>query len=111
LSTSHGSQGRTVARVLVVQSALSLPATNRTQAYVSASRGREMAVVLTDSKQALKDAIGRDDRRTSATEFARRKKLSWRQRMQRHVLRLRRQPEQVNSRQPDHELNRTEMSR
>jgi conjugative relaxase-like TrwC/TraI family protein len=111
LSTSYGSQGRTVGRVLVVQSALSLPATNKTQAYVSASRGREMAIVLTDSKQALKDASLRDDRRTSASEFARRKKLSWRQRMQRHVLRLRRVAEQTKSRQPEHELKRTEMSR
>jgi conjugative relaxase-like TrwC/TraI family protein len=100
LSTSHGSQGRTVSRVLVVQSALSLPATNQTQAYVSASRGKEMAVVVTDSKQALKDASGRDDRRTSATEFVRLKKLTWRQRMHKHVLHLRRLAERTKLRSP-----------
>jgi ATP-dependent exoDNAse (exonuclease V) alpha subunit len=111
LSTSHGSQGRTVSRVLVVQSALSLPATNQTQAYVCASRGREMAVVLTASKQALHDASGRDDRRTSATEFARLKKRSWRQQMQKHVLRLRRLAEQGSSRPPQHERQRMELSR
>ena len=69
LSTSHGSQGRTVSRVLIVQSALSLPATNQTQAYVqSASRGREMAVVLTDSKQVVLEGRGASatHRRTSA---------------------------------------------
>jgi conjugative relaxase-like TrwC/TraI family protein len=98
LSTSYGSQGRTVNRVLIVQSSLSTPATNQTQAYVSASRGREMAVVLTDSKESLRDAMGRDDRRQTASEFARCKRLSWRQRMQRHVLRMRRMAEQTKSR-------------
>src|SRR5581483_4825600 len=90
LSTSHGSQGRTVDRVLVVQSAVSAPATNRTQAYVSASRGREMALVLTDRKDELLKASERDDSRTTASEFVRRR-TTWRQRMQGHVLRLRRQ--------------------
>ena len=40
LSTSHAAQGRTVQRVLVVQSALSAPATSDAQAYVSVSRGK-----------------------------------------------------------------------
>jgi conjugative relaxase-like TrwC/TraI family protein len=101
LSTSYGSQGRTVPRVLIVQSSLSAPATNRTQAYVSASRGREMALVLTDSKEALKETTARDDRRTSASEFVRLKRPSWRQRMQKHVLRIRRLAERTSSRLPE----------
>jgi len=112
LSTSYGAQGRTVPRVLIVQSALSAPATNQTQAYVSASRGREMAMVLTDSKDALKEASGRDDRRTSASEFVRLKPLSWRQRMQKHVLRLRRVAEQFKPRLSQvEERERMEVSR
>jgi hypothetical protein len=75
----------------VVQSALSAPATNRTQAYVSASRGREMAMVLTDDKATLLKASERDDARMSASDFVRRTRPAWRQRMTRHVLRLRRQ--------------------
>jgi conjugative relaxase-like TrwC/TraI family protein len=88
LSTSYSSQGRTVDRVLIVQSALSAPASNQTQAYVTASRGREMAMVLTDSKESLKDATAREDRRMSALELTRRKRSNWRQRMMEHVLRL-----------------------
>jgi hypothetical protein len=92
LSTSHSSQGRTVQRVLVVQSALSAPAASSTQAYVSVSRGKQQALVLTDQKLSLLEAVGRDDRRTSATEFAARARRpwSWRRRLQHHVLRLQR---------------------
>jgi hypothetical protein len=54
-----------------------------------------MAMVLTDSKEALKETSGREDRRTSASEFVRLKRLSWRQRMQKHVHRLRRLAAQV----------------
>jgi conjugative relaxase-like TrwC/TraI family protein len=90
LSTSHSSQGRTVQRVLVVQSALSAPATTDTQAYVSVSRGKRQALVLTDSKVALMEAVGREDRRVSATEFTRLHRLPLRRRLQQHVLRRRR---------------------
>jgi ATP-dependent exoDNAse (exonuclease V) alpha subunit len=108
LSTSHGSQGRTVQRVLVVQSALSAPATSDTQAYVSVSRGKQRALVLTDSKAALLDAVAREDRRTSATEFARRPRLPLRRRLQHHVLRLRRLAEAMRLRNPeiDHQRER-----
>jgi hypothetical protein len=90
LSTSHSSQGRTVQNVLVVQSALSAPATSDTQAYVSVSRGKRRALVLTDSKEALLEAVTREDVRVSATEFARLHRLPLRRRLQHQVLRQRR---------------------
>jgi conjugative relaxase-like TrwC/TraI family protein len=90
LSTSHSSQGRTVQRVLVVQSALSAPATSDTQAYVSVSRGKQRARVITDSRATLLEAVQRQDCRTSAIEFARRRpRLPLRQRLQRQVVRWR----------------------
>ncbi|MFN7742711.1 MAG: ATP-binding domain-containing protein [Phycisphaerales bacterium] len=69
--TSHSSQGKTVDRVFIGQSSESLPASSREQFYVSVSRGRESAVVYTDDKQALMEAVERADDRVTATEFVR----------------------------------------
>lgn len=67
--TSHASQGRTVDRVLIGESAQSFPAASREQFYVSISRGRQRATIYTDDKEALLDAVSRSDDRLSATEF------------------------------------------
>ncbi|MBL9081577.1 MAG: relaxase domain-containing protein [Planctomycetales bacterium] len=67
--TSHASQGKTVDRVFIGQSAASLPATSREQFYVSASRARERMTVYTDDKDALREAVGKGDARLSATEL------------------------------------------
>jgi len=67
--TSHASQGRTVDRVLIGESAQSFPAASREQFYVSVSRGRQRATIYTDDKQALLEAVSRSDDRLSATEF------------------------------------------
>jgi conjugative relaxase-like TrwC/TraI family protein len=69
--TSHASQGKTVDRVFIGQSARSFAASSREQFYVSASRGREQAIVYTDDKQALMEAVSRADERMTATELAR----------------------------------------
>ena len=69
--TSHASQGRTVDRVFVGMSSFSGQAASREQFYVSVSRGREQAVIYTDDKDALREAVGRSDERTSATELVR----------------------------------------
>lgn len=69
VSTSHGSQGRTVDRVLIAQSSISLPASSREQFYVSVSRGRRSVSVFTDNKTMLQEAITRSDPRLSATEL------------------------------------------
>lgn len=67
--TSHASQGKTVDRVFIGQSADSFAASSREQFYVSVSRGRESAVVYTDDKEALLAAVDRSDERVTATEL------------------------------------------
>ncbi|MFL5328673.1 MAG: MobF family relaxase [Gemmataceae bacterium] len=67
--TSHASQGKTVDRVLIAQSAESLPATGREQLYVSASRAKKQAAIYTDDKLALREAVTRSEERLSATEL------------------------------------------
>jgi len=68
--TSHASQGKTLKhKVLVVQSAESYPASSPEQFYVSVSRARQQAVIYTDSKQELLEAVSKSDERLSATEL------------------------------------------
>ena len=70
VSTSPGSQGKTVDRVIVAMGSLSGQAISAAQFYVSISRGREWAKVYTDMPLAeLKEAIQRTDVRKSATEL------------------------------------------
>jgi hypothetical protein len=72
---SHASQGRSVHRVILAESSLSLPAASREQFYVSVSRGKKGGVVIyTDDKQALRDAIIRSDDRIAATELVKDRK-------------------------------------
>lgn len=70
VSTSHASQGRSVKRVLIAQSAESFPVSSRQQFYVSISRGQKQATIYTDDKAALLEAVARSDERLSATELA-----------------------------------------
>ena len=88
--TSHASQGKTVDKVLIGQSHLSLPASDRQQLYVSVSRGREQAMIFTDDKQALREAVARDRERLTATEVFRPQKQPGRERLKRHLSFLRR---------------------
>jgi hypothetical protein len=88
--TSHASQGKTVDRVLIGQSYLSLPASDRQQLYVSVSRGREQALLFTDDKEALREAVARDRERLTATEVFRPRKPPGRERLKRHLSFLRR---------------------
>ncbi len=67
--TSHASQGRTVDRVLVSQSAESFAASSVEQLYVSVSRGRERVLLITDDKAGLRLAAERSDPRPAATEI------------------------------------------
>jgi hypothetical protein len=67
--TSHGSQGKSVQRLLVAESEESLPAASREQFYVSASRGVEDIRIYTDDKNALMDAVSRSRQRPSATDL------------------------------------------
>jgi len=65
-TTSHASQGKTVDRVFVTQSANSFPATSAEQFYVSLSRGRHECVVYTDDAEGLREHI----KRTTDPKFA-----------------------------------------
>ncbi len=67
--TSHASQGKTVDRVFIGQSADSFGASSREQFYVSASRAREQVTVYTDDKESLLSAVNRSDERLTATEL------------------------------------------
>lgn len=70
VSTSHASQGRTVDEVLISMKEESLPAITGEQFYVSVSRGRKRATIYTDmTKEELKEAVSRFDRKKSAIEL------------------------------------------
>lgn len=69
VSTSHASQGRTVDRVFISESAESFAAASREQFYVSVSRARSQATIFTDCKEVLREAVERSEERLSATEL------------------------------------------
>jgi conjugative relaxase-like TrwC/TraI family protein len=67
--TSFGSQGRTVRRVILGMAAASLPAMNREQMYVSASRAKERVTLYTDDKEAVAAAIQQSSRKLAALDL------------------------------------------
>ncbi|HEX2839357.1 MAG TPA: MobF family relaxase [Phycisphaerales bacterium] len=67
--TSYASQGKSVDRVIIGQSSESFPASSKEQFYVSVSRGKKQALVLTDDKHALLEAVSHGDNRMTATEL------------------------------------------
>lgn len=69
VSTSYSGQGRTADVVLVAESATSFPAADRSQMYVSASRGRYTARVYTDDYQGLREAVDRDRQKGTAHDL------------------------------------------
>ncbi len=92
--TSHASQGKSVDRVLIGQSASSFGASSREQFYVSVSRARKEATIYTDNQDELLKAVQRSDDRLTATELLSGK--DWRERggtIQRHELLAVRPPE------------------
>lgn len=72
-ATSHASQGKTVDRVLIAQSAASFRAASKEQFYVSVSRGREAVRIFTDDRRALREAVADSSARMSATELMEKK--------------------------------------
>jgi conjugative relaxase-like TrwC/TraI family protein len=107
--TSHASQGKTVDRVFVGQSSVSIPASNRRQFYVSVSRGKSEATIFTDDKGELLKAIRKQDEPLSATELAgmRRPKAPLRLRFQKQLARVRRMANAAWM----HELRRADQER
>jgi conjugative relaxase-like TrwC/TraI family protein len=68
--TSHASQGVTVDKVFIGMSGESLSATDQRTAYVAVTRGKEQALIFTDSRNDLLRAVGRPDNPMSATELS-----------------------------------------
>lgn len=75
--TSHASQGKTFNKVLISESSNSLAAASQEQLYVSVSRGKQEAIIFTDDKEQLREAVTRTAPRLAATELI---KLKRRQR-------------------------------
>ena len=71
VDTSFGSQGKTVRRVLLGMSAASARAMNQENMYVSASRGKDWLRLYTDSKAAVRVAIGKSSQKLAALDLRR----------------------------------------
>jgi conjugative relaxase-like TrwC/TraI family protein len=69
VSTGQGSQGKTAKSGIVVYGTPSLVATRHEGFYVPVSRVRQEVAVLTDSNEALRDAIQRRESKKLATEL------------------------------------------
>lgn len=69
-STSQASQGKTVNKVIIMQSSMSGLASNKEQLYVSASRGRFSISIHTDDKEHLLESAKRTSQRMTALEIA-----------------------------------------
>ena len=69
-TTSPASQGKSVNRVIVLQSSLSGKAASKEQFYVSASRGKFAISIHTDDKEHLLQSVEWSSHRMTATELA-----------------------------------------
>ena len=69
-TTSPASQGKSVNRVIIMQSAMSGKAASKEQFYVSASRGKFAISIHTDDKENLMRSVSRSAQRMTATEIA-----------------------------------------
>lgn len=69
VSTSHSSQGKTVDKIIVVQSQASFRAASMEQFYVSVSRGKKAVAVYTDDKTDLLHAVSQSGERKAAVEL------------------------------------------
>lgn len=68
--TSHGSQGKTVARTVVCVPNDALRAVSPEQGYVAASRGQKSCVFYVEDKQKFKDALQRTRLEPNASEWS-----------------------------------------
>ncbi|MCB0846266.1 MAG: AAA family ATPase, partial [Bacteroidetes bacterium] len=84
-TTSPASQGKSVEKVLIMQSSASGKATSKEQFYVSASRGKFGISIYTDDKEYLLRSVQRSAKRTTASEVETNQQLSLKDRHQRAV--------------------------
>lgn len=68
-TTSYKAQGKTVDQVIISQPAVTFPASNQKQFYVSISRARENVTIYTDDKDALLSQIDKSGDRQGAMEL------------------------------------------
>ena len=68
--TSHASQGKTVDNVIVSAPVAAFAQVSQAQLYVSMSRARRSMHLLTDCKEALREAVCRPSERISALELS-----------------------------------------
>jgi UvrD-like helicase C-terminal domain len=68
--TSHASQGKTVDNVIVSAPVAAFAQVNEAQLYVSMSRARRSMHLVTDCKEALREAVSRPSERISALELS-----------------------------------------
>lgn len=68
-TTSPASQGKSVDKVIVMQSSASGKASSKEQFYVSASRGKFSISVYTDDKQYLLKSVKQSTTRTTAMKW------------------------------------------
>lgn len=69
-TTSPASQGKSVNKVIIMQSSLTGKAASKEQFYVSASRGKFAISIHTDDKDSLLRSVKRSSQRMTATEVA-----------------------------------------
>ena len=69
-TTSPASQGKSVNRVIILQSSMTGRAASKEQFYVSASRGKFAISVHTDDKAGMMRAVQRSSQRMTASEIA-----------------------------------------
>lgn len=69
-TTSPASQGKSVNRVIIMQSSMTGKAASKEQFYVSASRGKFAISIHTDDKEGLLKNVQRSSARMTATEVA-----------------------------------------
>lgn len=91
-------------KVFIGLSSQSFGATNQRSFYVPVTRGREQAVIFTDDKKELLQAVQRPDEPLSATEFVqtRRAVRPMRQRLGKHLAYLRRLAAFAHIHEPRH---------
>ena len=69
VTTSHSSQSRSEDKVIIAQSAASFAASSARQFYVSASRGEKEISIYTDDREAMLEAVSRQDEHLTATRL------------------------------------------
>ncbi|OWK42415.1 MobF family relaxase [Fimbriiglobus ruber] len=87
--TSHASQGRTVDVALLAMGNQSVRAMGSEQFYVSTSRARQKTQIYCDDKEAVRDAIQRDDQRMLASELVRAPRKGIKEKLKKRVAFLR----------------------